>query len=102
MAGKESYGLQVPDVWNAKEKQVFRELEIGEGDVSLRRLIRGQRMINGKLYDALDLIVKHLKQQPAGKNKAGAALLKKAEKLVDAIPAEDPPRCQSGGGVGGP
>jgi len=48
--------------WNAKEKQVFKELGVGEGEVTLRKLIRGQRRINGKLYDSIELIIKHLKK----------------------------------------
>lgn len=95
MATAKSYGLVNPGDWTPKEKRVFKELGIGEGDLAMRLLIRGQRRINGKLYDALDLVVKHLKAQPAGQSKAGSSALKEAEKLVDAIPADDPPRCES-------
>jgi hypothetical protein len=90
------YGPQVPDEWTPKEKQVFRELGIGDGEVALRRLIRGQRRINGKLYDSIDLIIKHLKKQAKGN--AVSRELKKAEKLNDQVPSADPPKCESGGG----
>ena len=88
------YGPHV--VWTDEEKQVFEELGIGEDEVSLRKLIRGQRRINGKLYDSIDLIIKHLKNQ-AGE-KAVSDELKKAEKLNDKVPSADPPKCESGGG----
>jgi hypothetical protein len=90
------YGPQVPDQWTAKEKQVFRQLGIGDGEVALRRLIRGQRRINGKLYDSIDLIIAHLKKQAGSKGLSAA--LKKAEKLNDQVPSADPPKCESGGG----
>ncbi len=86
--------------WTPKEKTVFRELGIGEGEVSLRKLIRGQRRINGKLYDAIDLILGHLKKQ-AKDSKAATPELKKAEELNDLVPSADPPRCESDPGSGG-
>ena len=88
------YGRHV--VWTDEEKQVFDELGIGEDELTLRKLIRGQRRINGKLYDSIDLIIKHLKNQ-AGE-KAVSDELKKAEKLNDQVPSADPPKCESGGG----
>lgn len=94
MAKAKHYGPQVPDKWTAKEKQVFRQLGIGDGEVALRRLIRGQRRINGKLYDSIDLIISHLKKTT---KKATPELLK-AEKLNDLVPSADPPKCESGGG----
>jgi hypothetical protein len=80
--------------WTAKEKQVFKELGVGEGEVTMRKLIRGQRRINGKLYDSIDLIIKHLKKQSKGK--ALSAELKKADKLNELVPSADPPKCESG------
>jgi len=91
-------GQYEPDPgWTDEEQQVFDELGIGEGEVSLRKLIRGQRRINGKLYDSIDLIIKHLKKQAKGE--ALSAELKKAEKLNDKVPSADPPKCESGGGL---
>jgi hypothetical protein len=84
-------------VWTDAEKQVFEELGIGDGEVALRRLIRGQRRINGKLYDSIDLIIKHLKQT----SNSETPELKEAETLNDLVPSADPPKCESGGG-GGP
>ena len=78
--------------WTAEEKKVFNELGIGWGDVSLRKLIRGQRRINGKLYDAIDLIIAHLKKT----SKEASPELKKAEQLNDLVPSADPPKCESG------
>ena len=91
-----TYGPQVADEWTAEEEQVFTQLGVGDGEVSLRRLIRGQRRINGKLYDSLDLIITHLKKQARGK--AVSDELKKAERLNDQVPSADPPKCESGGG----
>ena len=88
------YGPHV--VWTAEEQEVFAELGVGEDEVSLRKLIRGQRRINGKLYDSIDLIIAHLKKQAGGKTVSDE--LKKAEKLNDQVPSADPPKCESGGG----
>jgi hypothetical protein len=85
--------------WTPKEKAVFRQLGVGEGEVSLRRLIRGQRRINGKLYDSIDLILAHLKKQARG-SKAATPELEAAEKLNDLVPSADPPKCESGPGPG--
>ena len=91
-----SYKQPRNNEWTSKEKQVFKELGVGEGEVTLRKLIRGQRRINGKLYDSIDLIIAHLKKQAGGK--VMSAELKKAEKLNDQVPSADPPKCESGGG----
>ena len=84
--------------WTDEEKQVFKELGVGEGEVSLRKLIRGQRRINGKLYDAIDLIIAHLKRTSDDSSKTPSPELQKAEKLNDLVPSADPPKCESGGG----
>jgi hypothetical protein len=99
MTMAKTYGPQVPDKWTAKEKQVFKQLGVGDGELSLRKLIRGQRRINGKLYDSIDLIIAHLKKQAGGKTVSDE--LKKAEKLNDQVPSADPPKCESGPGTGG-
>jgi hypothetical protein len=83
--------------WTAKEKQVFKELGVGEGEVTLRKLIRGQRRINGKLYDSIELIIKHLKKI----SKKSTPELLEAERLNDLVPSADPPKCESGSGGGG-
>jgi hypothetical protein len=80
--------------WTAEETKVFKELGVGERQMTLRKLIRGQRRINGKLYDAVDLIVKHLKQT----TKQATPELEEAGRLADLVPSADPPRCESGGG----
>jgi len=94
MANEKHYGPQVPDEWTAKEKQVFKQLGIGNGEVALRRLIRGQRRINGKLYESIELIIKHLKNQSDGKKMSEE--LKKANKLNGLVPSADPPKCEGG------
>ena len=47
-----------------EEEAVFAAFGIGEGEVSLRDLIRGQRKINGKLYRAIGLILESLRNSP--------------------------------------
>lgn len=49
--------------WTPEELAVFAELGIGEENVSLRKLIRGQREINGRLYHAISLILDTLPQE---------------------------------------
>jgi hypothetical protein len=88
------YGPQVPEEWTAEEEQVFTQLGVGNGEVSLRKLIRGQRRINGKLYDSIDLIIEHLKKT----SKKATPELREAERLNDLVPSADPPKCESGGG----
>jgi hypothetical protein len=82
--------------WTAEETKVFKELGVGERQMTLRKLIRGQRRINGKLYDAIDLIVKHLRQVTP--TKAATPELDEAGRLADLVPSADPPRCESGSG----
>ena len=72
------------------EAQVFAALGVGKGDVAMRKFIRGQRAINGKLYRAIDLILDAL---PTGKSKSAipdAAKLKKAKKENEGVPGPDP------------
>src|SRR5437660_1644668 len=70
--------------WTKEEQAVFSALGVSEGDVALRKFIRGQRRINGRLYEAIDLILTHLKKQTIGK--AVSTELKKAEKINDGVP----------------
>ena len=80
------------------EAQVFAEFGVGTGDVALRRLIRGQRKINGKLYEAIELILDAL---PTAKSKTSipdAAKLAKAKKKNDGVPGPSPGCTGSGGG----
>ena len=70
--------------WTKEEQAVFAALGVGEGDVALRKFIRGQRRINGRLYEAIDLILAHLKKQAMGK--VVSPELKKAEQINDGGP----------------
>jgi hypothetical protein len=70
--------------WTNEEMAVFAALGVGEGDVALRKFIRGQRRINGRFYEAIDLILAHLKKQAMGKTVSTE--LKKAEKINDGVP----------------
>jgi hypothetical protein len=87
--------------WTKDEEDVFAEFGIGEGELGLRKFIRGQRRINGKLYTAIDLILASLKRQ---RGKESDKNLEKAEKVNDVVPGE-PPGCDKtglgGAGSGG-
>lgn len=72
------------------EAQVFAEFGVGKGDVALRKFIRGQRKINGRLYTAIDLILDAL---PTGKSKTSipdSTILAKAKKKNDQVPGPSP------------
>ena len=83
--------------WTAKEKRVFKELGVGEDEISLRKLIRGQRNLNGRFYESIELIIKHLNKQAkkSSKSKMATPELKKAGDLNDGVPG-DPPGCPVG------
>ena len=85
------------EAWTKQERVVFKELGIGDGELGLRKLIRGQRRINGRLYEAIDLILAHLGE---GAFKAYPKQLVKAKRINDAVLSNDPPGC-SFNGVGG-
>ena len=73
-----------------EEEAVFAAFGIGEGEVSLRELIRGQRKINGRLYKAIDLILESLKKQSG---KAPDPALVEAQNENDGVPGP-PPGCE--------
>ena len=83
--------------WTAKEKQVFKELGIGEGEVTLRKFVRGQRQINGRLYKAIDLIGEGLKAERKGKSKKHNDCIDRACEINEKIPGKVPPYCDDGG-----
>jgi hypothetical protein len=85
-------GSQKKDSWTKAERAVFKAFGIGEGDVSLRTFIRGQRGINKKLYTAIDLILDALPKQ-AGKLPTPAdRKLARAKKINEGVPGP-PPGC---------
>ena len=79
------------DVWTKEEKAVFAAFGIGEGEVSLRRFISGQRKINGRLYTAIELILDSLP-----KGKTANPSLATAKKINDGVPGP-PPGCDKTG-----
>ena len=83
--------------WTPKEKQVFKELGIGEGEVTLRKFIRGQRQINGRLYKAIDLIGEGLKADRKGQSKKHNDCVERACKINEEIPGKVPPYCDDTG-----
>jgi len=56
--------------------------------LTLKNLSEGQKQINGRLYTAIDLLIQYLR------GTGGEAALREAERIVDQIPAIDPPGCQ--------
>ncbi len=82
---------------NAKHKteaQVFAEFGIGTGDAdaALRKLIHGQRAINGKLYKAIDLILDALcnEKSKTAMSKSKSKKLAKAKKFNEGVPGPSP------------
>jgi hypothetical protein len=80
-----------------EEEAVFAAFGIGEGDVSLRRFIRGQRAINGRLYEAIELILDSLPREHSKTSTLDFKKLAEAKKINGGVPGP-PPGC--GGGTG--
>ena len=74
------------------EKEVFAAFGIGPGEGSLRKLIRGQRKINGKLYEAIELILESLPKEHSKTSTLDFKKLAKAKVLNDGVPGP-PPGC---------
>ena len=85
-------GSKKKDSWTKAEKAVFAAFGIGEGEVSLRRLIRGQRAINKKLYTAIDLILDALPKQSGKAAGPADKKLARAKVINDGVPGP-PPGC---------
>lgn len=80
-------------IWTTEELEVFDKLGVGEGNVSLRKLIRGQREINGRLYLALKLILDSLPAPaPVTSQEPTPDKVDQARELVGGIPGP-PPGC---------
>lgn len=85
----------------------FKNLGVGEGDMSLRKLIYGQRRINGRLLVANEHIKKVLEEldsvmpvgqpQPSGNIKIGKSLNEIAKQLRY-VGGDEPPGCERPGG----
>lgn len=56
--------------------------------LTLKSLSEGQKQINGRLYTAIDLLIDFVR------GTGGEAALREAERIIDQIPAIDPPGCQ--------
>ena len=88
------------------DDDVFTELGIGTetANLPLRKLISGQRKINGRLYRSIELILDHLKalqnrgkiETQADKDKRAAAL-ETADEINREIPGKVPPYCDDEG-----
>ena len=77
------------DEWTDEEEQVFEEFGIGEGDVSMRKLIRGQRSINKRFYETLEVVLDRLpkvKNQKTGKDEE----LDRVIELNKGVPGDSP------------
>jgi len=85
-------GSKKKDSWTKAERAVFKAFGIGEGEVSLRRFIRGQRRINKKLYTAIDLILDALPEQAGKLPTAADRKLARAKKINEGVPGP-PPGC---------
>jgi hypothetical protein len=78
--------------WNEDEEKVFSDLGIGEHE-SLKRLIRGQRKINGKFFLAIQTIIECFEPK-ADLDQNAKQRVEAALKFVREIPDVDPPRCE--------
>ncbi len=56
--------------------------------LTLKSLSEGQKQINGRLYTAIDLLIDYVR------GTGGEKALQEAERILDQIPAIDPPGCQ--------
>ena len=81
------------DKWTKAEEAVFAAFGIGEGEISLRRLIRGQREINGRLYEAIELILDSLPKEHSKTSTLDFKKLATAEKINKGVPGP-PPGCE--------
>ena len=78
--------------WNQEEEAVFEKLGVAENDSTLRLLIRGQRRINGRIFEALMDLLKCFPRE--GLSAECIKALDEAKSIVEKIPGEDPPFCQ--------
>jgi hypothetical protein len=85
-------GSKKKDSWTKAERVVFKAFGIGEGEVSLRRFIRGQRRINKRLYQAIDLILDALPKQTGKAASAANKKLARAKVINEGVPGP-PPGC---------
>jgi hypothetical protein len=82
----------------ATKKTGARKSAKGKKKLTLQILSKNQREINGKLYNAIDLILDHLSGVTS---KDKISLIDQAKKMVDDAPGFDPPGCNKGpGGLG--
>jgi hypothetical protein len=88
--------------WTQDEEAVFKTLGVGPENLSMRKFIRGQRKINGKIFAALNLILDSSpKPAPGRLNVAGTNKMAQARKIIAGIPGP-PPGCEPLKGGGGP
>lgn len=79
----------------ATKKPASRKSAKGKKKLTLQILSKNQREINGKLYNAIDLILDHLN---GVQSQDKISVLDHAKKMVDDAPGFDPPGCNKGGG----
>jgi len=78
----------------ATKKTGSRKSAKGKKKLTLQILSANQREINGKLYNAIDLILDHL-SGVRSTNKT--SLIDQAKSMVEDAPGFDPPGCNKGG-----
>ena len=80
--------------WTAGEKKVFDEFGVGWGDMSMRKLIRGQRSINSRFYETIEIILVRLPKN-YNKNSGKDEELDRVTALNKGVPG-DSPGCTGG------
>jgi hypothetical protein len=77
--------------WTEGDDEVIRELGFAQGSGEAR-LVRGQRRINGRLFDAVNTLLRCIPRQDLSPEDLKA--LDDAITSIAKIPGEDPPRCE--------
>jgi hypothetical protein len=75
-----------------KEKtaeDVFAEFGVGTGDVAMRKFIRGQRRLNKRFYDTIEVILARLPKN-ADKRTGKDKDLERVTKLNEGVPGDGP------------
>jgi hypothetical protein len=78
------------EAWTVDEKKVFDEFGIGLGDESMRKLIRGQRSINHRFYESIEVILARLPKLVSNKKTGKDEELERVIELNKGVPGDSP------------
>ena len=83
----------MPDGRDFTDQEIFDLFGVGTGDHAMRDFIKGQRVVNGHLYKAIDAILDHLT-----KDGTTTPELEAAKRRSEAVPDAPPACCSSNTG----